>query len=304
MFYLITVDIGGTFTKLALVSSNGHLAEKMERATPASCNEFIQIVEEYYEKNPEIYNIKGISISSPGSVTEEGNVLGYSSVPFIHEENMKRLLEKRFKLPVTMEYDANCAALAEMWNGAARNLETYACIVCGTGIGGSIIINRKLYKGAHLHGGEFGYAILNSNEEADHYDSWSDLGSSSAIIRRLQNEAPYFEEWTGPLAFQHAEKNNKNAVKSIDLFFRTLAVGIFNIQYMLDPEKILIGGGITRQPAFMEKLNFHLNTIYDAKPFAQVRSSVSLCQHLDQAQLFGAAHVWLEKYKKGESHDV
>lgn len=299
MDYILTIDIGGTFTKLAYISTCGQLKEKVETDTPKSSHDFFQLVDGYFEKHKQMYDVIGIGVSSPGSVTEYGEVLGYSAVPFIHEVNVKQELGQRYSLPVFMENDANCAALAEMWNGAADGIQTYACIVCGTGIGGAIVINQKLYKGANLHGGEFGYTILNHIRESGVYNTWSELGSSSAITRRMNNVAPFYEKWTGEKVFELAKAGEAEAVQSVDTFFHSLAVGIFNIQYTLDPEKILVGGGVSRQPAFLEELSVRLDAILEAKPISKVRPSVSLCHYLDQAQLFGAAVGWKDNYWKG-----
>ncbi|PPA70470.1 ROK family protein [Jeotgalibacillus proteolyticus] len=300
--YLLAIDIGGTFIKLALVSPTGQLNGKSQVRTPDSLEQFCSIIDRYYELQKNQYNIIGVAISSPGSVTEAGDSLGYSSVPFVHEINLASMFSARYDLPVSIENDANCAALAELWNGEAVQLKTFACIVCGTGVGGAVVINKQLYKGANLHGGEFGYTILSSNLKESSYDTWSELGSSSAITRRLTQEPPYYTNWTGPKVFQQAGNDHDKALASLHTFFHTLAVGIHNIQYILDPEKILIGGGITRQPDFMNQVHSELNNIYAEKPFAKIRPSVSLCQHLDQAQLFGAAYVWLERYRKGERY--
>ncbi|MDQ0255861.1 putative NBD/HSP70 family sugar kinase [Evansella vedderi] len=295
---LLTIDIGGTFTKFGLVSTEGELTERQQNPTPETLTQFLSLVEIYYHKHQNHYGIQGIAISCPGSVTESGKILGYSSVPFLHKENIRERVERYFQLPTTVENDANCVALGEMWNGAAKGMDTFACIVCGTGIGGSIVMNGKLHKGVNLHGGEFGYVLFsNTNEE---FHTWSELGSSSALTRRLRQTAPYYENWTGPLVFENAEEH-KEANESVALFFRTLAMGVFTIQYIIDPEKIIIGGGITRQESFMKELTAHLDVLFEAKPFAKVRPNVSVCQNLDNAQLFGAAHVWLEKYGRGVS---
>ncbi|WP_342515647.1 ROK family protein [Sutcliffiella sp. FSL R7-0096] len=296
---ILTIDIGGTFTKIACISRAGKLEGKKEIETPGSCKSFLQWVQNQFKTYSKKYSIIGIGVSSPGSVSSTGDVLGYSSVPFVHEQNVKQLLEEYFKLPVFMENDANCAALAEMWNGAAATIDTYACVICGTGIGGAIVINKKLYKGANLHGGEFGYILLDREFSAS--STWSELGSSSAITRRLKKADPYFEKWSGPLVFEQAKAGHPEARKSLDTFFQTLAVGVFNIQYMLDPEKILIGGGITRQPGFLNELSKKLNEVLASKPFAEIRPSLSLCHYLDQAQLYGAAVGWKECYEKGDT---
>ncbi|MFC7786787.1 ROK family protein [Rossellomorea sp. GCM10028870] len=299
MEFLLTIDIGGTFIKLALISITGQLVEKEEVSTPQSIEEFSDVIDQYYKRMKK-YSLIGISISSPGSVTDTGHVLGYSAVPFIHEHNVKHLLSKRYGLPVFMENDANCAALSELWKGAARECETFACIVCGTGVGGALVMNKKLVKGANLHGGEFGYSILASDTHENVYETWSEMGSSSALSRRLKHQPPYFEGWTGPRVFEQAGKHHVEARKSLDSFFSTLAIGIFNIQYIVDPEKILVGGGITRQPDFLEELEQRMDRLLEAKPIAKVRPSISLCHYLDEAQLVGTAYGWLKEYRKDD----
>ena len=92
------------------------------------------------------------------------------------------------------------------------------------------------------------------------------------------------------------------AEKSLNQFFHTMAVGIFNLQYMLDPEKILVGGGITRQPSFLQRLQTELDRVMTAKPIAKVKPTVEVCTHLDQAQLIGAAYVWRKTYGKEDVH--
>ncbi|NMH70507.1 ROK family protein [Bacillus sp. RO3] len=300
MEFLLTIDIGGTSIKLALISITGQLVEKEEVSTPPSIDEFSDVIDQYYKRMKKNYSLMGIAISSPGSVTDTGHVLGHSAVPFVHKHNVREWLSERYGLPASMENDANCAALSELWKGAARECESFACIVCGTGVGGALVMNKKLFKGANLHGGEFGYSIIASDIHEHVYGTWSEAGSSSAISRRLMHQAPYYEGWTGPRVFEQAGKDHEEARKSLDTFFSTLAIGIFNIQYIVDPEKILVGGGITRQPDFIEELESRMDRILDSKPIANVRPSISLCHYLDEAQLIGAAYVWLEEYRKDD----
>lgn len=297
MSFLLAIDIGGTLTKFSLISSDKTLLNRKEIQTPCSFNDLYQELNIYLESEiRQGRSMTGIAISSPGSIAESGEVLGYSAVSFLHNENLIRRFEERYRVPISVENDANCAALAEKWNGAASDLLNYACIVCGTGVGGALVLNGHIWKGANLHGGEFGYAILSSELESLTYFTWSELGSSSAILRRLEDSRLVEKEWTGERAFTASAEGHVRARESIETFFHHLAVGVFNIQYMLDPQKILIGGGITRQPDFLSLLAQPIDHIYEAMPYARIRPDVALCQHLADAQLLGAAYVWHEKY--------
>ena len=300
MSFLLTMDIGGTLTKISLISRDKALLSRTEIETPNSLTELYKWLDRYMKDENQGRSIKGIALSSPGSISETGEVLGYSAVPFLHNVNLITRFQERFQLPISVENDANCAALAEKWNGAAMDLSSYACIVCGTGVGGALVLNGQLWKGAHLHGGEFGYAILNSGQyDASTYTTWSELGSASAISRRLRGSGPFEKEWTGERAFAAMAEGNLQARKSIQTFFHHLAVGVFNIQYTIDPEKILIGGGITRQPDFLSLLTKEIEGIYNILPYAKVCPDVKLCHYLGDAQLLGAAYVWEDKYGEG-----
>ncbi|GGC85136.1 putative transcriptional regulator [Thalassobacillus devorans] len=300
MTYLLAMDIGGTRTKFGLISNDSKLSTQTVIQTPGSFFELYATLDAYLKKQDQ--TIHGIAVSSPGSITDSGAVLGYSAVPFLHEVNLLERLHEHYCLPVSVENDANCAALAEKWNGAATNLRTYACIVCGTGIGGAIVMDDHLWKGANLHGGEFGYAIMESDRSTSRLSTWSDLGSSSAISRRLDEVSPGNEQWTGEQAFAAVSQGHKEAKRSIATFFHYLGVGVFNIQYIVDPEKILIGGGITRQPDFLPLLDEAIGSIHSRLPYAKVRPDIGLCHHLADAQLIGAAYVWNKKYRECDQH--
>src|SRR5699024_1216495 len=105
----------------------------------------------------------GIAISAPGAVTDGGMINGGSAIPYIHGPNIKAMIETRTGLTVHIENDANCVALAEIWKGAAKTKKDVAVVVIGTGIGGALVKDGVIHKGGNLHGGEFGYMILNPN---------------------------------------------------------------------------------------------------------------------------------------------
>ena len=107
-----------------------------------------------------------MALSLPGAVDSETGIIGGSSaLDYIHGPNIKEELEKRLQVRVEMENDANCAALAEVWKGAASDVNDCCFIVSGTGIGGAVVKNKRIHKGQHLHGGEFGYMIADFNFE-------------------------------------------------------------------------------------------------------------------------------------------
>jgi len=293
MDQLLVLDIGGTFTKVAYLTIHESLIDFQEIKTPNNFEDLLNIIDQYVDAR-----LQGIAISAPGSVRENGSIKGYSAVPFIHQINIKKELTEKYHVPIIMENDANCAAIAELFDGAGLNLNSFACLVCGTGIGGALVINRQLFKGANVHSGEFGYMIMDHTNGL--LQTWSDLGSSSALSRRLNHVPPYGNVWTGYNVFELAEKGHKEASASLDLFYKTLAIGIFNLQYAIDPEAILIGGGITRQPSFLKKLDLEFDAIFQQLSYASIKPNVEICHHLDHAQLVGAGYLWKQSHKRGD----
>ena len=174
---LAAIDIGGTTIKIA-TWKDGKLQDKHAVNTPKDLNIFYDILTAEVNKIKQNTKIKGVAISSPGAVDQKNGIIGGSSaLPYIHNFKIVDELKKRFELPVSIENDANSAALGELAEGAGKGSDSMAFFVIGTGIGGAIIINQKVWHGAHLFGGEFGYMSIGTK-------SVSDLASPVAMASR------------------------------------------------------------------------------------------------------------------------
>ena len=132
---------------------------------------------------------------------------------------------------VEFENDANCAALAEVWKGVACHENDCCFIVSGTGIGGAVIKDRHVHHGNALHGGEFGYMIMRYDQDEKKYYTWSDDGSTVAVTKRVAKELGVdYHTLDGKEVFDQAD-NNEVYKKYVDEYYRTLAMGIYNLQY-------------------------------------------------------------------------
>ena len=179
----LAIDVGGTALKIGLLTEEGEILESDSKKTPKTLDAFYQIIEDTFH---EYEGVKGLALSLPGAVDSETGIIGGSSaLDYIHGPNIKEELEKRLQVRVEMENDANCAALAEVWKGAASDVNDCCFIVSGTGIGGAVVKNKRIHKGQHLHGGEFGYMIADFNFETKEMKTWSDVGSTVAVVRAV-----------------------------------------------------------------------------------------------------------------------
>lgn len=279
------IDIGGTSIKFA-IWQNETLVGHHAIPTPETKAEFMTLLTAEVEKMKAQAPITGVGISSPGSVNKATGVIeGASAIPYIHNFPIQAELVARFGLPVSIENDANCAALAELASGAGRGASSLAFLVIGTGVGGALIFNHQIWHGAHLFGGEFGYTKVN-----DH-GTLSELGTVPNAIKRYlaHTDKQFSEPLTGEMLYTLAAKADLDAQRELNTMYAALAQGIFNIQYSFDPEKIVLGGGISNNPQLIPGIETALDKIYQQVKIATLKPELVLCQYTSEANLRGAA---------------
>ncbi|BDZ32321.1 ROK family protein [Lactiplantibacillus sp. WILCCON 0030] len=279
------IDIGGTSIKFA-IWQNDTLTHHHAVPTPKTKAEFMTVLTTEVAQMKTQAPITGVGISSPGAVNKVTGVIeGASAIPYIHNFPIQAELVERFGVPVSLENDANCAALAELAGGAGAGASSLAFLVIGTGVGGALIFNHQIWHGAHLFGGEFGYTKIN-----DH-GTLSELGTVPNAIRRYlaatgkQLASPL----TGEKLYTLAAKADLDAQRELNTMYAALAQGIFNIQYSFDPEKIVLGGGISNNPQLIPGIETALDKIYKQVEIATIRPELALCRYTSEANLRGAA---------------
>ncbi|MCR8997295.1 ROK family glucokinase [Brevibacillus laterosporus] len=264
---IVGVDIGGTTIKIALLDPNGEIITKTQIPTPVSegedaiigqmTNTIDQLMAEQGFTKEEAY---GIGIGVPGPVdTDTGFV--YEAVNLgIKDTALKAKTEALTGLPTYVENDANSAALGEMWRGAGQGTDNLVAITLGTGIGGGIIIDGKIVHGVKGVGGEIGHVTVNPDGplcNCGKKGCMERYGSATAIIVGIETAAK--EGRSAYLAKQLAEKGSLTAKDAFDAAtegdlaaqevidqaaFYT-GFGLSHIANLLNPAKIVIGGGVS-----------------------------------------------------------
>lgn len=284
-------DVGGSAIKCAVMSENGKIIQKGKLHVPDTFEAFVDSLIAQVDKYRSTFNLQGIAISSPGAVNQQTGIIeGSSAIPYIHGPNIRQILSEKAGLPVSIENDANCAALGEGWLGIAKEYSYYAAVVCGTGIGGAIVKEGKVEHGAHLHGGEFGYAIL----DPVNFTSWSHLGAIGGLVRNFaKNAGMNAAELDGRKIFEMAEQGDALAAKEIDLYFHYMALGLFNLQYTIDPEIIVLGGAISERPGFIDRINEKMTEIFEHNPESKIVPQLKLSMNGNDSNLIGALFNFL-----------
>lgn len=285
------IDIGGTSIKMGIFNEKQQIQQSYSIKTPAKLEEFYKVVTEVVEEMKTNYGIVGVGISSPGSVNcKTGVIEGASAIPYIHNFDIASEFQRRFKLPIAIENDANCALLAEIEAGVAVDESDVVMLVVGTGIGGAVALNKQLRHGPHLLSGEFGYML------DDDRNTVSTNGTIVNATKRYQQEHGNDEITEGYQLYEQAQKGNSAARKAIDKMSFTLAKLTFNIQYSLDPNCIVIGGGISSNVALPHDLDSEIEKIISSVGIAKVKPDVRIAKFNASANLYGAAYNYLNMY--------
>lgn len=317
--YLV-FDVGGSSIKYALMSEAGEFIEKGKTKTVLDAEDaldrFVDSIGNIYDELKKRASIEGIAMSLPGQIdVDNGIVYGGGALVFLHKVELGRLLSERCdNIRVSLENDGKCAALSEVWLGNAKGCKNACVLIFGTGIGGGIVIDGKVHRGSHLLAGEVSYCFDEINEEqaksmADfegHYGvdgtikrfpyMWSMNNSTRAMICKVawaKGLEP--NDVTGEQIYEWADAGDKEVIEILDKWYLAIAKYCCNMYVILDPEIILIGGGISAQPAMIEGVKKKVELLAGStQVFDKIK--VDVCKYRNDSNLYGALYNFEQKY--------
>lgn len=292
---LLAVDIGGTFVKYGKYDCETNSLDSISKVpTPLTDQEsLIHQVVNLSKKFPEV---SGCAVSMPGTInSEKGYVSQGGSLQYNNETMFANELSKALLLPVTIENDARCAALAELWNGNLTGVKNALVVVLGTGLGCAIVQDGRIYRGHHQYAGEISIVF---NKDINQYGFDAVLGNQFGIPKFvLKLSHLYGEPLSGSEAFHLIEEGNTALEEEFQQYVENLAIQLFNFQVMFDPEKILIGGGISGNKFFMKKLSKALEAFYRKLPILIKHEPIEKCKFGNDANLYGAVRHYNTVHK-------
>ncbi|MBM7652836.1 ROK family protein [Neobacillus cucumis] len=287
---IISFDVGGTEVKHGLLLEDGTILRKDRYNTRSKNLEmFLQDMIDTIDLYTKDHTVSGVAISLPGIIDPN---TGYSkqagAVTALDKQNLKELLESRIPLRVEIENDGNCAAIAEKVSGNAINCTDFICLTIGTGIGGGIYINGNLLHGHSFQSGEFGFMLTPASWDGSVLNN---NASTTGLIHSYKKLKGKKDKISGETVFLEAVKH-KSVRKLIDEWAKNISYGIYNLAATLNPQKILIGGGVTAQPDLLNKINQQLEQFYWWKA---IKVPVERCLHQNDAGMLGAMYHFIQK---------
>lgn len=297
MQYYLAIDVGGTAIKYALMDERGEVLSKSEIPTLRSCmEEFLSALDCIVL--PVKNQIKGIAMSMPGKID---HIRGFSytggALTFFKDIPTKDLLEERYHLPVAIENDGKCAALAEAWLGNLKDVNSGVVVILGTGIGGGIVLNKQVWRGFLGSAGELSPIPTNYLDATEMQTSFAKLNGVCGLIEpycQLKNID--FQDMNGRIFFDQLAQGDEVAQKVFDHFIATLTSGIITIQAVLDVEKFCIGGGISAQEILIERLRESIHRYFEKLPLTPLNPPlIDRCAFRNDANLIGALKNFLDQ---------
>lgn len=290
-----SIDIGGTFIKYGGVNHSGILLHSDKVKTPATLEQFVDVIFQLIAPIRE--EIKGIGISVPGKVdTNTGIIYFGGSLTYLHEFPLKKVIEEKFNIRCELSNDGKAAALAELWLGNLKDVRNGTAIVLGTGVGGGLILNGELFQGSNYQAGELSFMIA-----ASRFSSENDfLGSSASAVQFVKKatEILKIDDETDGISVFKAIKNQENIEVNIlfERYCEKIATLIINLQAVLDISTVVIGGGISQDSILIDNIIQQYNNIRKKSKIIELSlSSVTIksCKFLNDANLLGAVYQLL-----------
>lgn len=290
----ICIDIGGTSVKYGLINEEGQFLHTGERPTEAHLGgamvlgKAVEIAQNYLDQA----QASGICVSTAGMVDcRKGEIIHAAPlIPGYTGTKIKKTMEETFYLPCEVENDVNCAGLAETFAGAARGTSSSLCLTIGTGIGGAIILDGQVLHGISNSACEVGYMNMDGS-------TFQDLGASSILVKKVaaqKGAAP--EEMNGKKVFDMAKEGDADCIRAIDEMVDVLGKGIANICYVVNPEMVVLGGGIMAQKEYLyDRIEAALHKYLI--PAVASKTKLAFAENKNNAGMLGAYYHFRSKHK-------
>ncbi|HEU4507936.1 MAG TPA: ROK family protein [Pyrinomonadaceae bacterium] len=293
---VFAVDLGGTHLRMALVDDEGTIHKQVKRATPQGkpaevlVEALVSTAQQWSEEHvPPV----AASILVPGAVdSTQSVVLGAPNLPSLINFDLKAELQRRLGWPIVLENDANGAAMGEMWRGAARGCQDVVSVTLGTGVGGGVILNGELWRGAHGSAGEIGHTTVDpfSGLKCKCGNTGClELFASATAIVRMAREAG-LEGLSAVEVYEAGLKGDERAVAVFNRFGMYLGIGLANLMSLIDPQIIVItGGAVNGWDLFASEMYRQVEERAFRATAQQVKIARAECG--DDAGLLGAARL-------------
>lgn len=310
---LLAMDFGGTFVKCCLMDENIGISNREEIPAPLNNrDQFVGLLVELFEKYQE--EINGIAISMPGIIDSDSGELysagAYSGI--LSGCNLFDLLKDQVSVPVSVENDGKSAVLAETWKGTLEGVENGAAIIIGTALGGGVIMDGKLRKGAGFAAGEISGMLTVPGNYG--FENLAAMGASTSALLTMVAHAkgmkpaqfevsslmtqelpdPDLPIYSGKDVFSWIDQGDPVTCEVYKKWLANLVQIIINMKMILDPAKIVLGGGVSRNPRLLNDVKAEYDKFMPLlTAFGVPQTEIEVCKYSADANMVGAVYNWI-----------
>lgn len=307
--HYVGIDLGGTNIAAGIVNEDGKIVESMSVPTGAE-RDFRDIVRDMAELTKRLCEkagmpeeeIQAVGIGCPGSIDSERGVCEYSNNLNMIHANVAETFREFLDIPVYLENDANAAAFGE-YQINAKGAKSFVFVTLGTGVGGGIIINGEIYRGFNGVGAEIGHTVIKTDGErctCGRKGCWEAYASVTALIRQtneamkkhpdssMHEIAQKEGKVSGLTSFLAAKAGDKYAKEVVEQYFKYIAEGITNVVNIFQPEKVVIGGSISKEGDYLLNPVKELVKNYDYNRYMP-KAKIEIATLFGDAGIIGAA---------------
>ncbi len=312
--YRLGIDLGGTNIVAGVVDENYKIVATAKRKTncPRPAEEIVDdmaaaAMEAIKAAGLKKEDIEAAGVGSPGAIDPVGGVVSYANNLGFIDVPMAKMLNERTGIDFYLENDANAAAYGEFVAGAGKGTKNFIMITLGTGVGGGIIVNGKIYSGSNYAGGELGHTVINMDGEmctCGRQGCWEAYASATALIRQTKQAMIKYSDsimWklcgndinavNGITAFDAMRQGDAAGKYVVEKYINYIAVGIANNINIFQPEIICIGGGISKEG---DNLIVPLKSFVDGENYARnidKKAEIKTALLGNDAGIIGAANI-------------
>lgn len=307
--YYVGIDLGGTNIAAGVVNDNGEILKTSSRPTLKTrpieeiMTDMVDLCKSIvHESGLTLNDIEAVGVGCPGTVDNESGIISYSNNIPMKNVPMREFLSEKLNKPINLENDANAAAFGEyIVNG--HNAKSYVFITLGTGIGGGVVLNGKIYRGFNGVGAELGHMTLINNGlecTCGKKGCWEVYGSVTGLIRQTQEAmdahpessmnalAKQFGKVSGRVSFDCARNGDKSAQAVVDKYIEYVADGVTSIINIFEPERLVIGGGISKEGDYLLTPLKQFVEKYEYNKY-RPKTQIDIAKLFNDAGIIGAA---------------
>ncbi len=312
--YKLGIDLGGTNIVAGVVDENYKIIATAKRKTdcPRPAEEIaddmaVVALEAVANAGLKVTDIESAGVGSPGAIDSKSGIVVYSNNIDFFNVPLADMLKQRTGIDFFIENDANAAAYGEFLAGAGKGTKDFVMITLGTGVGGGVIIDGKIYSGSNGAGAELGHTVIQMDGEkcsCGRFGCWEAYASATALIRQTKQAMVRYPKtlmWdmvrgdinavTGITAFDAMRRGDEVGKQVVDKYLYYLSVGIANNINIFQPEILCIGGGISKEG---DNLTVPVNAYVEGENYARNLEKKALIKTAilgNDAGIIGAAYL-------------